>query len=151
MFYHCTVLCFCVLLYCIAWFLCFIVCYCMAAYQSVVLCFCNLCYCVVLSVFVCYSMVLWFMLYHAIGSYCRLLYFLCFMLYHAIVCYCILCVLWCIMLLCGNSVSTIGPDQIFHWKSSKSCLPRTVANTKPKYIIRSWAGESLSVLMLTWK
>ena len=122
----------CVLLYCIAWFLCFIICHCIV-YQSVELCFCDLCYCVVLSVFVCYSMVM------------------CFMLYHAIVCYCILCVLWCIMLLCGNSVSTIGPDQIFHWKSSKSCLHRTVANTKPKYIIRSWAGESLSVLMLTWK
>ena len=80
----CVFVFFCVLLYGIAWFLCFIVCYCMA-YQSVVLCFFML-----LRGIVCFCMLQHGIVFYVIACYCKLLY----------IRYCICCVLCYIMLLC---------------------------------------------------
>ena len=85
----CVFVFFCVLLYGIAWFLCFIVCYCMA-YQSVVLCSFMLLCGIVFYVIACYCKfyciyVTVFVVFYVISCYCVLLYSLCFMIYHAIV------------------------------------------------------------------
>ena len=88
-------------------FLCFFVFYCIALHGFCVLLYVIawhikaqycvfLCYCVVLSVFVCYSMVLCFVLQHVIVSYC--IYVTVFVVFYVISCYCVLLYSLCFMM-----------------------------------------------------